>query len=327
MQFNAIIGNPPYQSETGGAGRQAKPVYNHFIDCAKMMEPGYISMIMPSRWFAGGMNLDDFRDNMVNDERISKIVDYTNAKECFPQISISGGICYLLWDKLHQGNCDFINIKNGNKTQISRKLNEFKILVRYNSAISILHKILDKPDNKFRCFDEIISPLMPFGLPTNYRGDITPSADKNIALYASDCLTYINESEIAKGHEYLNKYNIMMSKMSAEHAGEPDRDGKFKVFTNTMRVLKPNEACTHSYFLIGNTPNKEEAENIKAYLETKFVRFLVLMALSAVNLSKFVFIFVPLLDFSKQWDDESLFAFYNFDENEINFINSMVKPM
>lgn len=144
MKFDAIVGNPPYQLETSGDSRQAVPIYDLFVNTAKLVEPHYLSMIMPSRWFAGGMGLDDFRNDMMHDHRIVKLVDYTNAKECFPQISISGGICYFLWDSKYDGMCNFISIRNGDVHSSNRALDEFPILVRYNEAISILHKIAAK---------------------------------------------------------------------------------------------------------------------------------------------------------------------------------------
>lgn len=323
MKFDAVVGNPPYQEETGGAGRQAKPIYNFFMQQAKELQPGYVSMIMPSRWFAGGMNLDEFRDNMVGDEKIEKLVDFTNAKDCFPQISISGGVCYLLWNSKYKGDCEFTNIRGQDISTETRSLKEFPVLVRYNQSVSILRKVVNT--DGFESIAKIISPLMPFGLSTDYRGRPEKNDIDNITLYASNAITYINEKEILKGKEYINTYQVMMSKMSAEHAGEPSRDGTFRVFTSTMRVLNPQEACTHSYFLIGNTSSKEEAINIKKYLQSKFVRFLVLLSLSAVNLSKLVFSFVPIQDFSKEWTDEALYEKYGLDEQEISFINSIIK--
>ena len=117
MKFNAIVGNPPYQVMDGGAGVSAKPVYNHFVDISKKLNPQYISMITPSRWFAGGKGLDNFRVTMLNDNRISKIVDFVNAKDCFPNTSIGGGINYFLWENTYKGKCNFSNIHDGVKKQ------------------------------------------------------------------------------------------------------------------------------------------------------------------------------------------------------------------
>ena len=141
MKFDVIIGNPPYALDTAGAGRQAKPIYNLFVNQAKKLNPRYLTMIIPSRWFSGGMGLDEFRNTMMNDKHIRKMVDYTNSKDCFPGISVSGGVCYFLWDRDHEGDCDFVNITNDERDSITRPLNEFQTLVRYNKAVSIIHKV------------------------------------------------------------------------------------------------------------------------------------------------------------------------------------------
>ena len=254
MKFDAVVGNPPYQEETDGAGRQAKPIYQYFFENAKKISPDYISVIMPSRWFAGGMGLDSFRNKMIKDKHIEKLVDYVNAKDCFPTSSISGGVCYLLWNKNYIGNCKFINVQNGNFYEIIRPLDEFSILIRYNKAISIIRKIID---NNKKFLPEIMSSLMPFGLNTNYRGIDKKISDDQLTLYASgENITYIDKNEISSGFEYVDKFKVMISKTSAEHAGEPSNEGNFRVLTSSMKILKPKGVCTHSYFLIGAFEDK-----------------------------------------------------------------------
>ncbi len=323
MKFDVIVGNPPYQLDTGGAGRQAKPLYNLFVEQAKKLKPQYIVMIMPSRWFAGGMGLDDFRNEMMSDNCISHLVDYTNAKDCFPQNSISGGVCYFAWERKHKGKCHFINIRNGKRTVTERPLNEFPVLVRYNEAVEILHKTR-KP--KEHLLQEIVSSLTPYGLPTNYRGHEKETTD-DLTLYSSEGISYMDKKDVTKGFDSIEKYKVMISKMGAEHAGEPSKDGMFRVLTSTMRVLMPNEVCTHSYFVIGPFNRLSEGENLLSYLRTKFVRFLIMQCMSAVNLSKAVFAFVPLQDFSHPWTDEMLYKKYGLTEEEITFIESMIRPM
>lgn len=323
MKFDVIISNPPYAQDTAGAGRQAKPIYNQFIEQAKKLQPGYISMIIPSRWFAGGMGLDDFRQMMMNDNHITKIVDYTNSKDCFPGISVSGGVCYFLWERDKNGECCFTNITNNEEDTLVRPLNEFQTLVRYNKAVSIIHKIKSLHEEPF---DEIISSLMPYGLSTSYRG--RPNKKQNdLVLHASNGISYISRDEIKKGHESVGSYKILVSKTSAEHAGEPGKDGMFKVIPSSMKVLGPDEVCTHSYFVIGNWDNSQIAENALSYLKTRFVRFLMLLCISGFGLSKLVFQFVPMQDFSKPWSDEELYKKYGLSEDEILFIESMIKPM
>lgn len=323
MKFDAVVGNPPYQLETGSTSRQATPIYNIFVEQAKALSPHYLSMIMPSRWFAGGMGLEQFRNNMMKDVHISKLVDYVNAKDCFPQISISGGVCYFLRDAQYIGDCDFISVFQNQRTIEKRSLDEFSVLVRYNQAVSALHKVLG---NTFEPFDEIISPLMPFGLSTKERGHATRRTN-DLLLHSSNGISYIDQEKVLKGNDLISCYKVMMSKTSAEHAGEPGKDGKFKVFTSSMKVIGPNEVCTHSYFLIGKCQTREEAECIESYLKTKFVRFLVMLSMSAINLSKLVFGFVPMQDFSKPWTDTELYEKYGLTDEEIAFIESMIKPM
>lgn len=323
MKFDVVISNPPYAQDTAGAGRQAKPIYNLFIEQAKKLKPKYMTMIIPSRWFAGGMGLDDFRTTMMNDPHISEIVDYTNSKDCFPGISVSGGVCYFLWDRDKTGECRFTNITNDEKTTLVRPLNEFPTLVRYNKAVSIIHKVAHKNEARF---DEIISSLMPYGLSTSYRGRSNKETN-DLILHASNGITYINRSEINKGFDTVDCYKILVSKTSAEHAGEPGKDGRFRVIPSSIKVLGPSEVCTHSYFIVGSWDNKEAAENALSYMKTKFVRFLMLLCISGFGLSKLVFPFVPMQDFSKPWTDDELYEKYGLTADEIEFIDSMIKPM
>ena len=322
MKFDAIIGNVPYQQETDGAGRQAKPIYNHFVMQAKALEPKYISMIIPSRWFAGGMGLDAFRENMKIDRSIRQIVDFTNAKDCFPTASISGGVMYFLWNRDRQGLCNFKNITNGYSDEKERLLDEYPVVVRYNKAETIINKVRSFNE---KCITDIISSLMPFGLSTNVRGE-TNQIDGYYKLYASNGVTYIDPKQITKGEEYVGSYKVLVSKTSAEHAGEPSKDGKFRVIPTSMKVIGPEEVCTHSYFLIGNYDNKETAQNLLEYLKTPFVRFLVLMSLSGFGLSKLAFGFVPMQDFSIEWNSNMLYDKYSLTKEEVKFIESMIKP-
>ena len=321
MQFTVLCGNPPYASDTNGAGRQAKPIYNQFVEQAKRLNPKYLTMIIPSRWFSGGMGLDGFRNTMMNDRHITKIVDYTNSKDCFPGISVSGGVSYFLRERDREDDCEFTNITNGEITVSKRPLNEFNTLVRYNKSVSIIHKVNNQKEEKI---DSIISSLTPYGLSTNYRGH-SEQKDGDLLLYASDGTTYMNRADVTKGKETIDKYKVMISKTSAEHAGEPGKDGRFRVIPTSMRVLRPNEICTHSYFVVGSYDDEKTAYNLKKYLETKFVRFLMLLCVSGYGLSKTVFQFVPMQDFNQVWDDNKLFEKYGLTDDEIEFINSMIK--
>lgn len=334
MKFDYVIGNPPYQEDTKGAGRQARPLYNLFFEQIKNINPKSISLIIPSRWFSGGMGLNKFREEMMNDRSLKVIFDYTNAKDLFPNNSVSGGVNFFVWKSDYNGNCRFINTTNGRKTELIRPLNEFPVLVRYNQAVEIIRKIRYCTQNYLT---NITSGLMPFGLSTNYRGNINRTSDDELILHATNGCTYISKKEINKGFEYLDKYKVLISKTGAEHAGEPNKEGMFRVIPSSLKVIGPNEICTHSYFLIGATKNKKIAENTYKYMKTQFVRFLMLMAMSGFGLSKNTLIFVPLQNFTSNSDidwsqsihdiDQQLYKKYKLTQEEINFIEMNVKEM
>jgi site-specific DNA-methyltransferase (adenine-specific) len=322
MKFDVIVGNPPYQLSTGGSGRQAKPIYQYFVQQAKKMNPRYLVMIIPSRWFSGGMGLDQFREEMLNDERIRKLVDYSNAKDCFSGISVSGGVNYFLWDKDNKGDCEFVSIHNGTSSIANRRLNEFPILVRYNDAVNIIHKIKSK---KEKVISDIVSSINPFGFVTSSRGE-KEKTDNSAVLYSSEGKGFVDVSEVKKGIDLLSKYKVMVSQTTSEHAGETDKNGKFRVISRIL-TLGPNEVCTHSYIIVGSFNKKEEADNLNNYLKTKFSRFLLLQAISSIHITKEKFVFVPLQDFSEPWTDEKLYKKYGLTQDEIAFIESMIRPM
>ena len=324
MHFDVIISNPPYQLSTTDQSKQAKPLYPFFVRQAKKLNPRFLTMIIPSRWFAGGMGLDSFRDEMMSDRHITNLVDYANAKECFPQNSISGGVCYFLRDRDNEGLCDITNIISGEKTTERRSLGEFPVIVRYNRAIDIIRKTMSKGEPSL---SDLVSSISPFGLSTKIRGQQKSDASHPVTLYSSSGISYLSNSEIQKGLAYFSKYKLMISQTSAEHAGEPGKDGMFRVLTSTMAVLKPQEVCTHSYLVVGPYGSFEEADNLLSYMKTRFVRFMVLQAMSSIHLTKSTFCFVPAPDLSKPWTDEELYAKYGLTEEEIAFIESMIRPM
>lgn len=324
MKFDVIVGNPPYQLDTGGSGRQAKPLYNLFVEQAKKLNPRYIAMIIPSRWFAGGMGMDSFRKEMMHDRRVAKLVDFANAKDCFPQNSISGGVCYFLWDRSHDGDCEFVNVSGNVFETDNRYLDEFPVLVRYNKAVSILRKIqlANEP-----ILTELVSPISPFGIPTNVRGQKSPESPTDIRVLSSQGMGYLPIQKIDTNKPYFGKYKVAVSQTGAEHACEPDKDGQFKVLASSMRCLDPTDVCTHSYLVVGLFDSLNECNHLLNYLKTKFVRFLILQAVSSIHISRQTFCFVPIQDFSKEWSDEELYEKYDLSAEEIDFIDSIIKPM
>lgn len=322
MKFDVIIGNPPYQLSDGGNGASAKPIYHRFIEAAKKLSPTYISMIIPARWYAGGKGLDEFRITMLNDTHFRKIIDYANPKDCFPGLNISGGVCYFLWDNTYVGECAFTNVIGARENTSMRRLNEFEYFVRYNQAIPIVRKIHRR---KEQTLESIITARKPFGIDSSCRGHEQKSAG-DVVLVSSAGRSYIDLSEILQGKNLLNSYKIIIGKALSGHIGETDGNGQVKVLAKT-ELLSPGEICTESYLCIGNFKERKTGENLESYLKTKFTRFLLLQVLTSMNITKDKFCFVPIQDFSKPWTDAELYAKYNLTQEEIDFIESMIKPM
>lgn len=322
MKFDVIIGNPPYQLSDGGNGKSAKPIYHHFVLTAKELRPRYISMIIPSRWFNGGKGLDKFRENMLNDAHLTHLIDYQNAKDCFSGVSLGGGVCYFLWERDRVADCEISNIVNGQRITATRKLNEFPVFIRYNASVDIIKKILSAGE---RNIVSMLSSRNPFGLSTNERGD-SQNAINRLTLYSSQGVGYIDKNSISQGVDIIDKYKIMISRVTSEHAGEPDKLGMYKVIAK-MEILSPGEICTDSYIIACPNDSHSIVTNFYQYLSTKFVRFLIMQSLSSINLSRESYTFVPVQDFSKLWTDRELYKKYNLTEDEIDFIESMIKPM
>lgn len=322
MRFDAIVGNPPYQESDGGggSGRSASSIYPYFFKQSVELKPDYISMIMPSRWFNGGKGLDDFRASMLSDSHISRIVDFCDSKYCFPTSDIAGGICYLLWDKKYSGNCLMKNVlKNGATFSDMRILNEYPVLVSNNRAIHVIRKVLNQ---KELMLSEVVSSRKPFGLDSNASFD----KDGDIFLRSSKGNGTIRRERINSGLDMLEKYKVITSKVSFEHAGVPDKDGMMRVLS-VVQVLPKNSACTESYLVNGTFETEDEAMNMAKYLKTKFVRFLLMQMLASMNMTKSTYCFVPMQNFTKEWTDEELYAKYSLSDEEIAFIDSMIKPM
>ena len=319
MRFDAVVGNPPYQIMDGGNNASAVPIYQSFVEQALALEPLFISMIIPSRWFAGGRGLDKFREMMMSNTQIRKLRDFSESKYIFPTADISGGICYFLIDTGYDGPCEFTNFDGGVATQESRYLNEFSIIVRSNKAIDILHKVLAQKEDKLSNY---VSSMKPFGLRTYEE----PDGTGNLVLRWNKGKGKIEESRITAGQQYINQWKVISSRVFYEHAGQPDKDGQYRVLS-ILETLAPGEVCTETYVIISSFDNQLYAENLYNYLKTKFVRFLILQACSSIMVTKASYIFVPVQDFSKTWSDEQLYMKYGLSDDEISLIESTIKPM
>lgn len=326
MKFDVIIGNPPYQLSVNesGKGLGAIPLYQKFVEQAKKLKPRYLCMIIPSRWFAGGVGLNIFRQEMLSDTRLHYIIDYINSTDCFPGVDINGGICYFLWDRDYEGLCNYTNVCNGTKSTQDRCLNEHTIFIRRNEALSIVNKVLSK--NEKMISDGGCSPQTPYGFLSTFIGNKVREREDDCEILSSKGWMFVPKNKVQKNADTIDMYKPMFSKLSSEHAGNPDKSGKYRVLSR-MELLTPGQICTQSYLIACPSYKKEYAKNAYNYLQTKFVRFLILQTLVGMNISISNFVFVPWADFSKPWTDEELYVRYGLTDEEISFIESMIKPM
>jgi len=331
MKFDVIVGNPPYQlNDGGGMGTSAIPIYHKFIQQAKKLNPRFLTMIIPSRWFSGGRGLDEFRDNMLNDNRIRIIHDYISAGDCFPGVEIKGGVCYFLWDRDNRGKCKiYTHDENIIFSESERPLLEKGVdtFIRYNQAISILRKVQNLKEADF---SSIVSPNDPFGFDVRVENSYkrvkfdskkTPFSN-SVSFYYNgwkkDGIGYIEKSSITKNVDWIDKHKVLIPK--AWGIGNIRKD-----WINPF-LVGPNSCCTETYLVIGPFDNKKVAENVISYTQTKFFHIMLSLVKMTQNAMKKVYSLVPIQDFSKTWTDEELYKKYNLTKKEIDFIEGMVRP-
>ena len=334
MKFDVIIGNPPYQlNDGGGMGTSATPIYQRFVRQSMRLKPRYLTMIIPSRWFSGGRGLDDFRDEMLKDTSIRRIVDFPDSADAFPGVDISGGVCYFLWDRDNKGNCRISTHEKGKFTSESeRPLLEVgaDTFIRFNEAIPILRKVkkLKEPS-----FADVVSANDPFGFDERVEGSYRRVAPKyslkrsrsGIAVYYNGWnksgLGWIEKRGVRKNPDWISKHNVFIAKAYGERGSFP-----FLVLARPF-VGKKRSCCTETYLAIGPFATKKAARNAIQYISTRFFRFLVLMKKNTQNALRGVYSYVPMQDLSQEWTDIKLYKKYGLSADEVAFIESMVRPM
>lgn len=323
MKFDVIISNPPYQLSDGGNAASASPLYHLFVEKAMALQPHYLTMIIPARWYAGGKGLDLFRSNMINQNHIEYLVDIPASSDCFPGVNVAGGICYFLWDRDYLGECTVTNQKqNDIISRERRKLNEFPYFVRDNTAIKIIRKVLSKETETLK---EIAQSRNYFGVTTTTTG-LSSYAPHTIRTLTSKGFQYIDERTISDRDNLLLKYKVVLT-YAMSGGNKPSATGDYMVIPSTLQILSPKEACSETYLVLGGFDTYNEAENLRQYLSLKFSRFLLLQALTSIHITKDKFMFVPMQDFSRPWTDAELYQKYGLTDEEIAFIESMIRPM
>lgn len=322
MKFDVIVGNPPYQLNVGVESKSfAISIYDKFVQQAKKLNPRYLTMIIPARWYAGGRGLDNFRDEMLNDKRIRILHDFPDATNVFPGVQIKGGVCYFLWDRENKGSCKIINhLANEKDNILERGLLEenASTFIRYNKSVSILRKVRKIQE---KSFSKWVSVQTPFGIITSFKNYEKKEYENYIKFYTNSNIGYIDKKHITKNYELIPFWKVYIS--SAYGAGE----GFPHQILNKPFIGEPNSCCSQTYLVIGAMTTKKEAENVIEYIKSRFFRFMVMLKKNAQHNMRDVFEFVPMQDFNETWTDEKLYKKYGLSQEEIDFIESMIRPM
>jgi site-specific DNA-methyltransferase (adenine-specific) len=325
MLFDVVVGNPPYQlGQSGGesVGSFAMPIYQKFVEAAQSLDPRYVVMVTPSRWFTGGRGLDEFRSEMLSSHHLRVLVDFPNAADVFPGVNINGGASYFVWDRDHCGDCEVATVTANGAcgAAVHRPLDEFDILVRRNEAIPILRKVRTRNEP---VFSPRVSTVQPFGLRTRFHGSPEKSRAKPIKFYGSGRVTWVNLSDLRLNVDWVDKWKVLLTAATDGNEIYPlpiwDQRGPF--------ISGPGEACSESYLVACIATSEEEAKNVVTYMRTKFFRFLVSLRKPAQHNKSENFAFVPDLRMARQWTDAELYKRYDITREEQGFIDDMIRTM
>lgn len=333
VQFDVIIGNPPYQLDDGGAGASAAPIYHRFVEQAKALEPRMLAMVIPARWYAGGKGLSDFRSAMLHDRRIRVLHDFPDTGDVFPGVNNRGGICYFLWDRDRAGDVLVVtHEKSAITSRASRPLLEpgLDTFLRYNEGVEILRKVVKTergeqestalalpPDRRF---ESLVSSRKPFGLDTTFRGrDAREAGDLLVRRNGGVC--YVQRSRVSVGVGLIDEVKLLVPYAS------PGSDEYPHLVLSRPIVAKPGEIATETYLAVGPFADEVVAQNVVTYMSTQFFRFMVSLLRVSQHVTRSVYGFVPLQDFSRAWLDDDLADKYGLSEKDRSFMSRFVKPV
>ncbi|QEO08763.1 Eco57I restriction-modification methylase domain-containing protein [Protaetiibacter larvae] len=323
VKFDVIIGNPPYQMAGGAGGSSDSSIYQLFVEQAIRMEPRFLSMVIPSRWMAGGRGLDAFRAMMLTEGKVRSLVDFPDAGEAFPGVQVKGGICYFLWDDVHAGMCDVVRVEGGiEHRQPSRDLGEFDVFVRDERAIGILHKVLGRDE---KSVVELVSGDTPFGIATNFTAFVAAPGPGTVALHrigqGRRTVSYVEREQVRKNTQQIDAWKLLVPK--AYGAGE---SFPHQILGREI-VASPPSVCTQSYLTIAPFASEAEATSFASYYRTRLFRFLVSLRKITQDALRSTYTWVPRQSWDRIWTDAELYAKYGITDDEIAFIESVVRPM
>ena len=328
MKFDVIIGNPPYQMEADAAGQNIASIYNHFIDQAKALNPRFMSMIIPSRWMAGGRGLNEFRESMLNDSRIRVLVDYPNSAELFPTVDIKGGICYFLWDRDNPGSCEVTFSRDGvAHGPTERDLSQHDVFVRDSRALTILDRVLRQGADSF---SDLVSTRDPFGpaLTSNFTGYSRKPKKGDLRLYMNQGEkrgeTWVSPDKVTRNEDLVDVWKVLIPKAGPGNSGGhvlPD------MVLGRPMAAAPGSVCTLTFLTVGPLASEAECTSVMSYMRTRFFRFLVSLRKPSQDAAKSTYLWVPIQSWDRDWTDELLYEQYGITEDEQAYIAEMIREM
>ena len=322
MQFDVIIGNPPYQMKGGAGGSSDSSIYHLFVEQAKKLEPRFLSMVIPSRWMAGGRGMDEFRKSMLGSRQLLKLVDYPVSKEVFPNVEVKGGICYFLWSSSYSGECEVTVIRGDESSTTARTLDEFDVFVRDPRSVGILRKVLEAKEPSII---DMLTADTPFGIATNFTEFREKPKAGDVALHyvrsGKRGVGYLARSAVVKNEHLVDNWKVLVPKAGS--------DGGQKIPDSVLGkpwISEPPSVATQT-FLAFYVDSKKAALSLESYYRSKFFRFLVSLRKPTQDALRPMYLWVPIQSFDREWTDKDLYKKYDLAPEEIKYIEDVIRPM